>query len=449
MDGSNIKTDYPVVLRFGGLYPHHLAGYEAHRLRKGGDLSHVNQSRTELNGPPLIGAEDWAATALAEIREMTTENFAAELESLEKRNRKKDIERRIVEGPKQPWRATRHGPMREVILTVNKDWFAEDLSGFFGEGENQREKAFGELAKAWLIENFREDVIHARADRDEAAYHIHAVIMPRATVEIAKPKAKVPTATATRRMLQPSIHPLIKDYEAAQDSVGQWFADLGLVRGERRAKEIRQARENGEKPPKRRYHAKTWKWRVEEELRLKAEAKALEAEKAALEQRTADVAEREDEAETVLAVAEGVASGAFVAEVESEEQKLVDAPVLNQSEPSQSVLEDLRRRSPKGFARAAGVFGRAWGRLFGQAHETAHAEAAAGVSDAMKQIEEADAVIVEATRHLPPETRSLIAGIRRTIPAMLRKLDRRSNTTSVGLKSAPSGCAEPRDEEKL
>ncbi len=263
MDGSSIKTDYPIVLRFEGLYPHQLGSNEAHRLRKGGDLNHIDRSRTKLNGPPLIGSEDWAARALAEIREMTTENFAAELESLEKRKRKKDVERRPVEGPKQPWRATRHGPMREVILTVNKDWFDGDLSGFFGEGENQREKQFGQLAKDWLIENFGDDVIHARADRDEAAYHIHAVIMPRATVEIAKPKARVPTATATHRMLQPSIHPLIKDYEAAQDSVGEWFSDLGLVRGERRAAAIREARENGEEPPKRRHHAKTWKWRAE------------------------------------------------------------------------------------------------------------------------------------------------------------------------------------------
>ncbi|MBS1302528.1 plasmid recombination protein, partial [Loktanella sp. SALINAS62] len=236
MDGSNIHIDYPVVLRFEGLYPHHLAGYEAHRLRKGGDLSHVDRSK--LNGPPLIGHEDWAARALAEIREMTTENFAAELESLEKRNRKKDIERRIVEGPKQPWRATRHGPMREVILTVNKDWFEGDAA-FHGVKQSSREDEFGTQAVAWLKKNFGEDVIHARADRDEAAYHIHAVIMPRATVEIAKPNAKMPTATATRRMLQPSIHPLIKDYEAAQDSVGQWFADQGLVRGERRAAAIR------------------------------------------------------------------------------------------------------------------------------------------------------------------------------------------------------------------
>lgn len=445
MDGSQIKTDYPVVLRFEGLYPHHLAGYEAHRLRKGGDLNHVDRARSNLN-QRLIGPEDWAALALKEINEMTAENFAAELESLEKRNRKKDIERRIIEGPKQPWRPTRHGPIREVILTVNKNWFEGDLSAFFGETENRREKEFGELAVAWLKDSFGDDVIHARADRDEAAYHIHAVIMPRATVEIAKPKAKVSTATATRRMLQPSIHPLIENYEAAQDSVGLWFADLGLVRGERTADAIRKARGNGTKPPKRRYHAKTWKWRVKEELRLKAEAKVLAEKQALLDERTEQVAQREDEAETVLAVAEGVATGAFIADHTGEGAGLVEAPARGHSTSPDSNLEVLRQRSPAGFTRAAGVFGRAWARLFGYAHERAEADAAAGVSDAMQQIAEADQLIVDAAGHLPQQTRTLIASIRRKIPAMLRTLER---SATLIPEQPNSGRPKPGQEEKL
>jgi len=42
-------------------------------------------------------------------------------------------------------------------------------------------------------------------------------------------------------MLQPSKHPLIKDYEKAQDSVGMWFSELGLKRGERRKQALRAA----------------------------------------------------------------------------------------------------------------------------------------------------------------------------------------------------------------
>lgn len=448
MDGSQIKTDYPVVLRFEGLYPHQIAGYEAHRLRKGGDLSHVDKSRSDLN-QRLIGPEDWAAQALEEIREMATDNFAAELESLEKRNRKKDIERRMVEGPKQPWRSTRHGPMREVILTVNKDWFDSDLSEFWGEGENQREKEFGDQAKAWLIENFGDDVIHARADRDEAAYHIHAVIMPRATVEIAKPGAKVKTASATRRMLQPSVHPLIKDYEAAQDSVGEWFASLGLVRGERRAASIRAARAKGQKPPKRRYHAKTSQWRAEQELRLKAKADALEAEETALEQRDAEVSRREEEAETVLAVAEGVASGAFTADNTGEAPTLISVSNEAKSAPLKPTLDELRRRSPSGFARAAGALGRAWTRLFGEAREKAEKEAAAGVADAVQQIAEADEIIAEAASHLEPEKRSIVASIRRTIPAILRAIEKSMRQEKPSDSRADLGRSTGGDGEKF
>lgn len=448
MDGSNFKTDYPVVLRFEGLYPHHLAGYEAHRLRKGGDLSHVNRSRTKLNGPPLIGPEDWAAQALAEIRDMAAENFADELASLEKRNRKKDIERRILEGPKQPWRPTRHGPMREVILTVNKDWFDGDAA-FFGVDQTARENEFGERAVAWLKANFGDDVIHARADRDEAAYHGHAMIMPRATVKIAKPKAKVPTATATRRMLQPSIHPLIKDYEAAQDSVGLWFADLGLVRGERRAAAIREARAKGQTPPKRRYHARTWEWRAKQELRLAAKEKVLAAEEAAVEERAAQVAEREDEAETVLAIAEGLGSGAFRVEEGGDEPDIVQQGPDAEPAPSDAALETLRDRSPTGFARARDVFGRAWRRLSGQAHAEAREAALGEVAEASRQIEKADAVIAEAARHLPTATREMVARIRRTIPAMLRNLQPSRLSSRASTQEGHRGRQDSGDEGKL
>ena len=60
MKSLQAETCFPIVLRFEGLYPHHLAGYEAHRLRKGGDLNHVDRSRTPLNDPLLIGDDNWS-----------------------------------------------------------------------------------------------------------------------------------------------------------------------------------------------------------------------------------------------------------------------------------------------------------------------------------------------------------------------------------------------------
>lgn len=413
MDGSQAGTEYPVVLRFAGLYPHHLAGYEAHRTRKGGDLNHVDRTQSHLNRR-LIGDEDWAAQALAEIREMTDENYADELAALERRKRRKDIKRRMVEGPKQPWRPTRHGPMRELILTANREWFDEDLSGFFGEDENPREEAFETRAIAWLRANFGDDVIHARADRDEAAYHIHAVILPRATVDINGTK---------RRMLQPSKHPLIKDYEAAQDSIGAWFAEIGLTRGERRAAAIRKARTEGKTPPKRRTHARTAKWRAAEELRLKGQRETQDAREADLERRTERVAARESEADTVLAVADGIAAGTLDIDTAAETPRVKRAGANNGPDPTPPDgldLDALAKASPDGVARAAAALGAAFRRLVGRAS----AEARDKVAQATAEIAAADDAIVEAAKSLRDTDRARIAGVRRSLVPRLDALRR-------------------------
>lgn len=185
-------------------------------------------------------------------------------------------------------------------------------------------------------------------------------------------------------MLQPSMHPLIKDYEAAQDSVGQWFASLGLVRGERRAAAIRAAPAKMQTSPKRRYHAKTKQWRAQQALRLKTKAAALKAEKAGLEQRDASVSRREKKAETVLAVAEGVASGAFIADASGDAPTLIAVPNEAKLAAPKPTLDELRQRSPSGFARAAGVLGRAWSCLFGEVCEMVKKEAAGMMPEAVK-----------------------------------------------------------------
>lgn len=169
---------HPIVLRFAGMHPGDLRGFEAHRKRKGGDLGHVDPTRSHQNRP-LIGTADWAEEAFSLLEARKAENFADELESLARRKRKKDLLRRSAEGPHDPWRPTRHGPLREVILTANKDWF--DAIEFDDNDDidfEAREKLFEERAVAWLQETFGDDVIHARADLDETTYHIHAVIAP-------------------------------------------------------------------------------------------------------------------------------------------------------------------------------------------------------------------------------------------------------------------------------
>lgn len=69
------KEKFPVVMRMAGIRPENLRGYEAHSQRRGGDLGHVDPNRTPLNRR-LLGPENWASLALAEIEEMRVENFA-------------------------------------------------------------------------------------------------------------------------------------------------------------------------------------------------------------------------------------------------------------------------------------------------------------------------------------------------------------------------------------
>lgn len=274
------REKYPVVLRFEGLFPHQLRGYESHRLRKGGDLGHIDISKSKLNRR-LLGDEDWADKALDEIDRMRQDNFLAELDALKARNRKKDIDRRMAEGPRDPWRPGRHGPMRELILTANSEFFDSDINAFLGD-ENERVKIFQSLALDWLTNTFGDDVIHARADLDEKAYHIHAVIMPRTVVSMTrkdKQSGEV-QVIATRSALQPSIYEEIKDYEVAQDRVGIHFAAMGLCRGEKRKAAAKAAYAKGEMPPPKRFHTKPWQWRRKEDARIRRDAADIAAVKA-------------------------------------------------------------------------------------------------------------------------------------------------------------------------
>lgn len=383
MDGSTFETRYPVVLRLEGIGPEHLAGYEKHRKRVGGDTGHI------LEHPPapnrlLIGGEDWAANALAEIAAIKAQNFASELEALQQRKRKKDIQKRLAEGPHNPWRPTRHGPMREVILTVNKAWFDADPAAVFGEGveHNQRIADFERLSIAWLKETFVDDVIHARADLDEEAYHIHAVIMPRVQVEMTRTDKKTgeKKVIATRLMLQPSKFDVIEDYEHAQDSVGEWFSEIGLDRGERRKAAYREAITKGETPPPKRMHSKTRDWRRKKDRELAKRERDLETRSAVVEEKAA-------EAETIIEITEAVAQGAVDPVAQTAEGAL--APVKGR-EQDEVFLRAQRhaQRSPKGASRIAKAFRRGWGAIFEIARKEALARVNADFRAANKTLEE-------------------------------------------------------------
>ncbi|MFY0310702.1 plasmid recombination protein [Leisingera sp. D0M16] len=435
------SPEFAVVCRFQGLFPADLAGYEKHRTRNGGDLGHVDHTRSHLNRP-VIGKADWAASTAAMIEDMKAENFADEIETLTRRRRKKQIKERMAEGPRDPWQATRHGPLREVILTANRKWFDAPESEAAREA---RALAFQDAARDWLLENFGEDVVHARADLDEQAFHIHAVIVPKAQVDLNGTK---------RWMLQPSKHDLIKDYEAAQDSVGQHFAPLGLMRGERRAAAVRKARQNGEEAPAYRQHVRTADWRKAEDTRiaetrakLDQRAEAMIAEKAAIEQRQDALTSRENaievrekataakeqEADAVLAVGQGLAAGAFDIEDRHGTPALVETP-----EAKPGLLSKLRSRmalSSSGRARALHVFSKALARLRKQSRD----EAKTAVARDTAEIEAADEKIVEIASRLPDAERRSIGKIRLSLSARIMALTGRNTARETPEKGGNDG----------
>lgn len=389
MDGSHFETRYPVVLRFEGFGPENLAGYEKHRKRVAGDLGHV------LKYPPapnriLIGSEDWAVKALAEIKAIKAQNFAAELEALEKRNRKKDIQQRLAEGPHNPWRPTRHGPMREVILTANKEWFDADPAAVLDEGVDkyQRIADFQRLSIAWLKKQFGNDVIHARADLDEDAYHIHAVVMPRALVEMTRTDKKTgeKKVIATRLMLQPSKFDVIKKYEHAQDSVGEWFAEIGLDRGEKRKEAFRQAVAKGDTPPPKRMHTKTRDWRRKKDRELAKRERDLDTRSVAIE-------EKSTEADAIIEITDAIAQG--VVDPTATEAGATITPVKGREKDEVFLrAQRLAQRSPKGASRVAKAFRGGWAAMFKKARKEAFERVTDDFRAANKVIEEVKALLV-------------------------------------------------------
>lgn len=340
-------TRHRIVLRFAEMFPTALARYELHAARKGGNLDHVDRARSAENRI-ILGSANWKQDFLDAVAIARAENLAEELEALQKRKRVKEVEARSRDGLQDPWRASAGGPLREVILTANRLWFEgrNDLDLLHDDTRSQR---FERHAVEWLRSRFGDAVVHARADHDETTYHIHAIIAP--WVE------KTSARRGRQRLLQPSSHPLLKDYEKAQDDVGAHFEAIGLDRGERTAakrravlakvkqrQEERAAFEAAAKPippapaeaddpapPIARKHVPTPVWWAEEQERLLAERRKLlqdrvqiaaEAKRQAdhdaqLNAREGKLEDREQDAANAIEVVEAIEAGELRPEIEA------------------------------------------------------------------------------------------------------------------------------------
>lgn len=251
---------YPVVLRMTGVFPHQLARMVFHDKREGGDLEHVDADQS-VHNKLLYGAPTWAKDLEAEIDTVSQFNHENAVEALRAKSRQKQAEALLDAGASVPWRATKHGPIRDGILTVNKSWFG-------GTGrdswDQDRVAAFEARSLEFLQVHFPGTQLrHVSAHEDEEAYHIHFAVA--VWVE------RTSKNKGHQFMLQPSANPLIRNYETAQTIVGEFFSELGLTRGERRAEARREARAKGEEGPERRTHVPPSTWRAEQ-LRTGKEA---------------------------------------------------------------------------------------------------------------------------------------------------------------------------------
>ncbi|WP_170333186.1 plasmid recombination protein [Ruegeria arenilitoris] len=208
--------DFPVVLRFQSMHPNDLGKFEMHGNRTGGDLSHVDKTKTAQN-QVYVGSETWIEDLREEIEEAKRMNFENEIAALEAKKRKKDVARRKEEGLKDPWKHSNGGPLREVILSANAEFFKDPVKAAMFEREGP----------AFFDHFFRGQVRCLRLDRDEQAPHFHAIIVPWTE--------KTSARRGTQKLIEPSSHPLLKAYENAQDAAGDWFEGIGLKRGKEKS----------------------------------------------------------------------------------------------------------------------------------------------------------------------------------------------------------------------
>lgn len=366
---ASVSSAHPVVLRFAELYPQQLYRYRMHGERKQQEdrLDHVDLSRTALN-EQILGSPNWHKELMQAVRLASLQNINQQVEALRAAKRHKEADRRLIEGPSDPWRKSKSGPLREFVITANREWFvpSEDESRFAGTDEKKtaarqkliedREAQFRAMAIEWLKSRFGGQVLHARADRDETTFHIHGVIAP-----WTERRSK---RSGRQLLIQPSSHPLLKDYEKAQDDIGEFFTALGLTRGERQAAARRKAKEEKKTDPSviipgRKKHVPAHVWRANEEVRLareraknEAETKKLEAEQKRAEHLQRDAEDqrkalkaankraeaREAAANEVIEIAEHAATGNLIP---TADDRMTVAPRVPEKSRERDRLERL------------------------------------------------------------------------------------------------------------
>lgn len=289
---------YPVVYRIAGLAPRNLSAVRFHGERTGGDLSHVvppelHEELGRFEAMEICYDEngnhrnddkfDWVQGIHDEISEAAEGNTAAQVQRHTEKGNNKEARRRQKQGHKKPYREQKSGgPLREVLLSVNAAHFQKE-GGKAGEWDMKKVTEFMKYGTEFLEAEHGKSLRYLRCDLDEEGPHFHAVIAPweeTKTVGGVKQKRLEPAKRANY------------DTEKAQDRVGVYMSQAGLVRGERAAQARREAKAKGEIPEPKKQHVRPSEWR---------KAKAWE-----LSEQEAQLKKREAVADRVLSLASSV-----------------------------------------------------------------------------------------------------------------------------------------------
>ena len=331
------KRRHPIVFRFASIFPAALARIEMHAKRSGGPLENIELQFAHRN--KVFVGETFAKEMGAEIRAMKQKNLDEEVAACHARKRKKEAAARLELGLLDPWHGNSQGPIREAIVTANWQYFeADDLSKnediliTYGVGTNGEEvehrlskakiAAFEAATLQFFDQYFPGSVRHLRLDLDEETPHFHAVILETAE--------KTNKTRGTQQLIQPSANPLLADYEFLQDVAGEHFSSIGLTRGQKRAQDVRDAKESELPLPDAVRHTTPREYRNARANTIRAKELDLKEQEKELRARDANVFLDEVTADAKLAQA---------AQVEQEARKTQLAAQLKLAEAARTVKE--------------------------------------------------------------------------------------------------------------
>jgi hypothetical protein len=260
-----------------GWTPDQLKMMQAHHKREGKDTEHCDPRRFQLNEVIHGNRDTWADEFLSDVERVKELNLENEVAALNRRGRRKEAARRRKKGYQDPWKSSGTlGQVRSIVLTANAEWFRQQGFEEF-EGADFRDpkkvEQFKQVGVAYLDKEIpREHCLFMVYETDEKAPHIHAYYIAW--------NEKETKTKGIQRMLQPTDMKHFRNAEKAQDSVAEWFAPMGLVRGQKTAEERRRAKKEGKMPPEKRKHMAPWQWRQAERLTLIDAADQARAERA-------------------------------------------------------------------------------------------------------------------------------------------------------------------------